>query len=61
MSNSNSKHVDVHHFLRELVRQRDISVVSRVPSEYQHTDILTKVLVFDSFAIDQRFFMNLSD
>ena len=28
ITNSNSKHVDVrHHFLRELVRQRDIKVV----------------------------------
>ena len=54
VSNSNSKHIDVHHFLRELVHQRDISV-NRVPSEYHHTDILTKVLVFDLFAIDQRF------
>ena len=34
VSNSNSKHIDVrHHFLRELVRQGDISVV-HVPSEY---------------------------
>ena len=44
VSNSNSKHVDVrHHFLRELVRQGDISV-SRIPSGYQHADILTKAL-----------------
>ena len=28
ITNSNSKHIDVHHhFLRELVRQRDIKVV----------------------------------
>ena len=28
VTNSNSKHIDVrHHFLRELVRQRDIKVV----------------------------------
>ena len=44
VSNSNSKHVDVRrHFLRELVRQGDISV-SNVPSGYQHADILTKAL-----------------
>ena len=41
-SNSNSKHVDVrHHFLRELVRQGNISV-NRVASEYPHASILTK-------------------
>ena len=37
--NSNSEHTDVrHHFLRELVRQRDIKVV-QVSSEFQHADI----------------------
>ena len=42
VSNSNSKHNDVrHHFLRELVRQGDISV-KHIPSEYQHANILTK-------------------
>ena len=61
VSNSNSKHIDVrHHFLRELVRQRDISV-SHVPSKLQHADILTKVLAFDLFSIHRRFLMNLSD
>ena len=61
VSNSNSKHIDVrHHFLRELVRQGDI-IVNHVPSEYQHADILTKILAFDSFAIHRRFTMNLSD
>ena len=61
MSNSNSKHVDVrHHFLRELVRQGDISV-NHVRSENQHADILTKVLAFDLFAIHRRFLVNLSD
>ena len=34
VSNSNSKQIDVrHHFLKELVRQGDISV-NHVPSEY---------------------------
>ena len=61
VSNSNSKRIDVrHHFLRELVRQGDI-IVNHVPSEYQHADILTKVLAFDLFAIHRRFLMNLSD
>ena len=61
VSNSNSKHIDVrHHFLRELVHQRDI-IVNHVPSEYQHADILTKVLAFDLFAIHRRFLTNISD
>ena len=61
VSNSNSKHIDVHnHFLRELVRQGDI-IVNHVPSEYQHADIFTKVLAFDLFAIHRGFSMNLSD
>ena len=61
VSNSNSKHIDVrNHFLRELVRQGDI-IVNHVPSEYQHADILTKVLALDLFAIHRRFLMNLSD
>ena len=60
VSNLNSKHIDVrHHFLRELVRQGDISV-SHVPSEYQHADILTKTLSFDVFATHRRFQMNMS-
>ena len=59
VSNSNSKYVDVRHrFLRELVRQGDISV-SHVPSEYQHADISTKALAFDAFTIPRRFIMNL--
>ena len=60
VSNSNSKHIDVrHHFFRELVRQGDISV-NRVPSEYQHADILIKALAFDVFAIHRHFLLNLS-
>ena len=59
VSNSNPKHIGVcHHFLRELVRQGDINV-NHVPSEYQHADILTKVLAFDLFAIHRLFLMNL--
>ena len=34
--------------------------MSRVTSEYQHADILTKALAFDVFAIHRRFLMNLS-
>ena len=60
VSNSNSKHIDVrHHFLRELVRQGNISG-SHIPSEYQHAAILTKALAFDALAIHRRFLMNLS-
>ena len=58
-TNSISKHIDIrHHFLRELVRQRDIKVV-QVPPEFQHADILTKALAFDLFAFHRKFLMNL--
>ena len=61
VSNSNSKHYNVrHYFLRELVRQ-GVIIVNRVPSEYQHANILTKVLAFDLFVIHRRFLTNLSD
>ena len=55
VSNSNSKHIDDHHFLRKLVRQGHI-IVNHVSSEYQHADIMTKVLVLDLFAIHRRFY-----
>ena len=56
--NSNSKHIEVrHHFLRELVRQKDIKVV-QVPAEFQHADILTKALAFDLFAFHRKFLIN---
>ena len=60
ITNSNSKHIDVrHHFLRELVRQRDIEVV-RVASVFQHGDSLTtKALAFDLFAFHRKFLMKL--
>ena len=59
ITNSNSKQIDVrHHFLRELVRQRDIKVV-QVPSEFHHADILTKALAFDLFAFHRKLLMNL--
>ena len=60
VTNSNSKHIDVrHHFLRELVRQKDIKVV-QVPSGFQHTDILTKALAYDLFAFYRKFLSNLN-
>ena len=47
VTNSNLKHIDVrHHFLRERVHQRDIKVV-KVPSEFQHADILAKALAYN--------------
>ena len=59
VTNSNSKHIDVrHHFLRNLIRQRDIKIM-HVPSEFQHADILTKALAFDLFAFHRKFLMNL--
>ena len=55
ITNSNSKHIDArHHFLRELVRQRDIKV-----AEFQHADILTKASAHDLFAFHKKFLMNL--
>ena len=43
ITNSNSKHIDVqHHFLRELVGRKEISVI-HVPS-LQHADFLTKAM-----------------
>ena len=32
----------------------------RVPSEFQHADILTKALAFDLFAFHRKFLMNLN-
>ena len=59
VTNSSSKHIDVrHHFLQELVRQRNNKVV-QVPSEFQHADILTKALAFDWFAFYRKFLTNL--
>ena len=48
ITNSNSKHIDVqHHFLRELVGRKEISVI-RVPS-LQHADFLTKAISRELF------------
>ena len=59
VTNSNSKHIDVRpHFLRELVRPRDIKVV-QVPFEFQHADNLTKALAYDLFAFHRKFLINL--
>ena len=59
VTNSSSKPIDVcYHFLRELVRERDIEVM-QVLSEFQHADILTKALAYDLFAFHRKFLMNL--
>ena len=59
VTNLNSKHIDVrHHFLRELVRQRDIKVV-QVLSGFKHADILTKASVYDLFVFHRKFLTNL--
>ena len=59
VTNSNSKHTDVrYHFLRKLVRQKDIKVV-HVPSEFQHADILTKAFAYYLLAFHRKFLMNL--
>ncbi|CAB1111838.1 unnamed protein product [Ectocarpus sp. CCAP 1310/34] len=61
ISNSNSKHIDVrHHFLRELVERKEISV-THVPSPYQRADFLTtKSLSKDAFESHREFVMNLA-
>ena len=59
VTNSDSKHIDMHHhFRRERVCQSDIKVV-QVPSEFQHADILTKALAYDLFAFHRKLLMNL--
>ena len=61
VTNSKSKHIDVHHhFLRESVRQRNIKV-AQVPSEFEHADIFNKALliVYDLFTFHRKFLMNL--
>ncbi|CAB1119354.1 unnamed protein product [Ectocarpus sp. CCAP 1310/34] len=58
ISNSNSKHIDVrHHFLRELVERKEISVIN-VPPPHQRADVLTKRLPKDAFAPHRDFVMN---
>ena len=59
ITNSNSKHIDVrHHFLRELVGRREISII-HVPSPYQHADFLTKAISRESFEFHRSLAMNL--
>ncbi|CAB1113036.1 unnamed protein product [Ectocarpus sp. CCAP 1310/34] len=60
ISNSNSKHIEVrHHFLRELVERKEISVI-HVPSPCQPADFPTKSLSKDAFESHRDFVMNLA-
>ena len=56
--NSKSKHITArHHFLRELVCRKDITVV-QAPPKFGDADISTKVLAYDLFAFYQKFLVN---
>ena len=58
ITNSNSKHIDVrHHFLRELVERKEISVI-HVASPFQHADFLTKAISRKSFEFHRNIDMN---
>ena len=58
ITNSNSKHIDVrHHFLRDLVRRKEISII-HVTSSFQHADFLTKAIPRESFEFHRRLAMN---
>ena len=60
ITNSNSKHLDVrHHFIRDLVARKKISMTHVASSEYQHADFLTKAISKGSFELHRVFFMNL--
>ncbi|CAM9428218.1 unnamed protein product [Pylaiella littoralis] len=59
ITNSNSKHIDVrHHFRRELVARGKLSI-THVPSQFQHTDFLTKSLPVETFEFHRKFVMSL--
>ena len=58
ITSSNSKHIDVrHHFLREVVGRKEISVI-HVPSFFQHADFLTKAISRESFEFLRNLAMN---
>ena len=55
---SNSKHIDVrHHVLRELIFEGEF-VITRVESDDQHADVLTKMLDYTAFLLSPGFLMN---
>ena len=48
IANSNSKHIKVrHHFLRELVGRKEISII-HVTSSFQHANFLAKAIPLES-------------
>ena len=58
-SSGRSMHIDVRwNFIRELVEKKELKVV-HVASEWQHTDILTKVLHVTLFKRHRKAFPNL--
>ena len=58
ITNSNSKHIDVrHHFLRELVGRKEISII-HVPSPFQHADFLTTAISRESFEFHRSLAIN---
>ena len=58
ITNSNSKHIDVrHHFLRDLVRLKEISII-HVTSSFQHADFLTKAIPREPFEFYRSLAMN---
>ena len=55
----NSKHIDIHHHLiRERVANGAFKVIY-VPSEEQHSDLLTKSLHQGAFEVHRKFVMNI--
>ena len=59
LSSGRSKPIDVRwHFIRELVEKKELKVV-HVASEWQHADILTKVLHVKLFKRHRKALLNL--
>ena len=58
LASGRSKHIDVrHHFLRELVEQKQIAIV-KVKTERQRADILTKALGKELFFAHRSYLLN---
>ena len=58
ITNSKSKHIGVrHHFLRDLVRRKEISII-HVTSSFQHADFLTKAIPRKSLEFHRSLAMN---
>ena len=59
LSSGRSKRIDVRwHFIRELVGKKELKVV-HVASDWQHADILTKVLHLTLFKRHRKALLNL--